>query len=342
LPPGVDSSTVASNAIVVTEVDIQEFDMGMTADAILTAIATMSAVTGAENFVLNMSWVVVPCGAVPNNVDTYIDVMCAVPPAQDLEEIASVQKLLDWLATEGIPYNLCVGGDQPLDPILPATIKAALYNTPEFAQAWASTVFPEFGNSQESVINQVLDCLGNPGSDNESCSPLIEIEVITIPNGEGTADQQFIPVAASGNTSPDRPITFPFEPALWPNVISVSADDAINYYANDGEIAMKGLYPYPPPPDEIYEGTSFAAPRFSTWAAIHLLLGGTSPCIEGDDHHPVLGYKEDWSPEDWNHDGINTHPANLSLTEVSDRYCQQFHDLEGLGWPTIASTDWLP
>lgn len=210
------------------------------------------------------------------------------------------------------------------------------------------------GHISESVLEEFLRCLVNPVIEGEFCEALVDLGIITAvegENGERKMEQQFIPVAAAGNLPRNTMPDYPYAPALWDSVVSISAVEALpgrssSYTSNFGEIAMRGLHPSAiDEHGEPRQGTSFAAPRFSVWAAMYLLTGGPSPCEEGDDHYPVLGYKKDnWNIQDWPHD------PNLSLMEAAEFYCPGFRKLKDLGWPmdtdadTATSTDidWLP
>jgi hypothetical protein len=70
-------------------------------------------------------------------------------------------------------------------------------------------------------------------------------------------------------------------------------------------------------PNGIYQGTSFATPRLSLWAARYLLGGGDSPCADSPNIHPVLGYMPEIG--DWL--TINAEAVNLPLEEAIATYC---------------------
>jgi len=127
-------------------------------------------------------------------------------------------------------------------------------------------------------------------------------------------------LAAAGNLSHK----FSLAPAMWDFVASISSDgdqeigdrvcldvyaDATLVkadYSNDGEIRMDGFYSFDP---EV-EGTSFAAPRFSYYAAMYLLAGGDSEC---NGLLPPMGYAEE--------DGLW---CNLERQYAAELYCQDF------------------
>lgn len=143
---------------------------------------------------------------------------------------------------------------------------------------------------------------------------------------------QFIPIAAAGNLElvdiaihPEAK-DFPYAPALWDSVLSVSADDWTQwgqYVSKRAEVAIGGQYTSP------LEGSSFAAARVSVWAAIHLLLGGEAVCSSFPDIVPLLGYSTKPDKSDGKNmmlrKAINTHcPEHSSLLTLS------FDDLDDL------------
>jgi hypothetical protein len=97
-----------------------------------------------------------------------------------------------------------------------------------------------------------------------------------------------IPVGAAGNGvkygSPPMfvGLPFPFAPALWDFVVSVSSDGP---HLNSGEVKLPGDGPKMEPG---HFGTSFAAPRLSAMEAMYLLKTGLSDCGAGQT--PPLGY----------------------------------------------------
>jgi hypothetical protein len=133
----------------------------------------------------------------------------------------------------------------------------------------------------------------------------------------GTPDKRVISIAAAGNSR----YKFPFAPALWDSVVSVSALDedylnrggvAIADYSNYGEVAMEGDYMG-------FEGTSYAAPRLSFQAARYLLDGGTVVCT-GTLQVPTvppMAYAEQFAtpPGPWD---------NLPLRSAAHEYCTGF------------------
>lgn len=97
-----------------------------------------------------------------------------------------------------------------------------------------------------------------------------------------------MPVAASGNFKQ----TLPFYPARWPEVISVSADegDDLRFWlnSNNGEVTVPGAWHLFS--DDIYRaGTSFAAPVLSTLIALDLTQ--PTPLCGKDGARPELAHQ---------------------------------------------------
>jgi len=77
-------------------------------------------------------------------------------------------------------------------------------------------------------------------------------------------------------------LPFPFAPALWDFVVSVSS---VGPHLNSGEVTLPGGGPAMEPN---HFGTSFAAPRMSALEAMYLLKTGLTNC--GASQNPPLGY----------------------------------------------------
>jgi hypothetical protein len=140
-----------------------------------------------------------------------------------------------------------------------------------------------------------------------------------------TLGDNVIPIAAAGNFG----LNYPFWPAAWPEVISVSASQGTGFYAasawqhqndkpllgtvteepgrqgrvsNYGAIMIPGEYTTL---SGLVTGTSFAAPRLSAIMALYLSAVGDAYC-RNEDGGPALAYG-DWQ--------------NLTLQEAVTTYC---------------------
>jgi hypothetical protein len=157
-------------------------------------------------------------------------------------------------------------------------------------------------NEKDVFMNDPLRCLINP---DENCA-----KRANWPPPKGFPPVVF--VAAAGNSG----LGFPFAPALWPEVLSVSAQKAEDVsgradYSNSGEVMMSGLEKL------TYSlGTSFATPKLAALEARYLLRRSTAappPCTI-----PPLGHK----PNGW--DTVQAAKKNLSLSDATKEYCTSF------------------
>lgn len=139
-------------------------------------------------------------------------------------------------------------------------------------------------------------------------------------NTKISADTNIVLVGAAGNSQ--NP--FAFAPAIWDQVVSVSACDKEfdpSCYSNTGEVMMDGSTRFT---DVI--GTSFASPRLAL-AEAKRLLSIPNPklgirCSGGMGwSSPPLGYILDSFDWDVANDGDSEHKADLPLPEAEARYC---------------------
>ena len=123
----------------------------------------------------------------------------------------------------------------------------------------------------------------------------------------GELAEALIGVASSGNSG----LAFPFAPAIFPVIFSVSAQSAplelmtprrvpLVAYANAGEFIENGgwiqlvnpakLYAGPEFPEVFYLGTSFSGPALSTSLALELTEGVDVPCVFNGGNVPTVAY----------------------------------------------------
>jgi hypothetical protein len=133
--------------------------------------------------------------------------------------------------------------------------------------------------------------------------PLIELLV----GRSEYSELEVISVAATGNAG----LPYPFAPAMWRQVLSVSA---VADYANAGEVVAEvegnSVVMLTPQSAQIH-GTSFAAPELSVRAAYYLMQGHGADC---DGLRPPLAYMA------WD---------NLPLRDAAHTYCNGFP----VDWP---------
>jgi hypothetical protein len=208
-----------------------------------------------EGFVINMSFAMVPCdrqwakvnlGMTPdearNLAAKYLQELIAADPPG----LADLQRKLNELNKTDDPWGVLS------DPILESVVSRMIYS-----------VLDPATQSNDKVMAKVKGQL-------DSGDPLLS-KLLALKEGMG---KPTISVAAAGNSS----LPFPFVPALWDSVLSVSAAGSKPNtkvgYSNSGEVSALGVHP----DNQALIGTSFAAPRVSVAAARYLLKYGTNTC----------------------------------------------------------------
>lgn len=245
-----------------------------------------------QRFVLNLSFVVVPCDVVGwlNNSDlddllqTY-DAMIQNDSTGTLKAalqgyLSPTGELDPGLVRSG-DFTTKVSQDKDLATLRPY-LAGAFYrtiNVENFAvrERPLSTVFgdPAWKNFRDKLIV--------PGT---AGSPLKVIPVGASGNGVKYVDPRVDPAKAHDPAYLIRKgLPFPFAPALWDFVVSASADAEPNVTArlNSGEVKLDAAGPGLVPGSF---GTSFAAPRLSALEAKYLAETGSVAC----GGTPPLGY----------------------------------------------------
>jgi hypothetical protein len=275
---------------------------------------------GFERFVLNLSFVVIPCDVVGWLADPDLDSLLNTYNIMIQNDPTSALK------TELLSYLNAVGR---LDPAL---VRSGIFTTkllrdtklaalrPYLMGAFYKTIdVNSFGTQMRPLSTIYFDAAWKTFNDQ------------LIQPGTSGASLKVIPVGASGNgvkyvdpSSPQaydpanlirRGLPFPFAPALWDSVVSVSADAAPDVTArlNSGEVKLDGTGPGLIPGSF---GTSFAAPRLSALETKYLaetgfvVCGGTPPLGYVDmSASPVLNLSVD-SP--WKNRGRSLWPSMCS------------------------------
>lgn len=148
---------------------------------------------------------------------------------------------------------------------------------------------------------------------------------------------EIINVGAAGNFE-DR---FPYAPASWDFVDSISSqastqeqkpvelDNGLSLaeYSNWGEIQMDGVFIGDSNFASNILGTSFAAPKFSYEMASYLLSGGSSPCTDSPNIMPVLGYGEGNEKQSLD---------NMKFMDAMNRFCPSSVQ------SVVTSTEYVP
>jgi hypothetical protein len=324
------------------------------ADAKISSIvpdlrSTMGALQkkGFQQFVLNLSFVVVPCNVGPyldhagNGghvlLERYKDLIRSLDP-MDPNNPNSLRRMLERLVDP-----------QPSDPAITQQFITQLERQPNSRRIGRQIAVQEF----YSAIADAEVSPAHLGKVREDADPTADVALsriyhdpdweafvqsyLPVPGGpdEPTKGVRVIPVGAAGNGVASKgkngkahqsQLTFPFAPGLWNSVTSVSAfsagpdtdsltftdNSAIASYSNYGEVMMDGSTHYQFSDGRPLRGTSFATPRLSVEEALYLLMGGPVRC--GDDV-PPLGYADvDQNPV-WEH---------LTFINVVHRSCPDF------------------
>jgi hypothetical protein len=213
------------------------------------------------NFVINMSFAVVPCAKFADFV-TYDAVMRLLAEqsgdlAQDVAALDKMRQVVEWL----VGASRAAVDFQNLNP-----------GDPLFALFSGNFCDPEY-NADSAYYLELQD--------GEACGDINS-------RVEGGA---VIPVGSAGNDG----VPFPYYPAAWETVVSVSASEEeqdfyatppLASYSNWGEVMMPG--DWTAPWGNLQQGTSFAAPRLSYIMALYLEDQGSDVCKTS--YGPALAY----------------------------------------------------
>jgi hypothetical protein len=307
-----------SKVIYLVPVDTSNYETTAVKNRIEATVDVLSrAPYSITRFVLNMSFVIMPCNLGYDSNGVVIETQTLLDGYHNMitstKEISALEQTLIELETR---YQ-----SDPSDPQVNQTVRNELLYGPVYGrvriQYFHNTVGSSIGgkeytrfSSDELTIwlNSLLD----------------------------KKNYKVISVAAAGNSG--EQYNFPFAPAIFDSVVSASAmgwdpdktnfDPNTNYstfttktsYSNPGDVMLDGELNYTiknPADEEMhYFGTSFAAPELSFKEALHLLYGGDVRCINSQTKEilsqPPLGYSDGY--EGWN---------NLLIDSAIDR-CPNF------------------
>jgi len=295
--------------IFLVAVDTDHYATEIVQQRIVESIGYIENEYGVHRFVLNMSFVIMPCDLGKDKdgktlYNDYLDLITSTP------EINSLKNELDSLML----YDS--GSETFIDPATNNSIpedvaRNILLYTPELGSVRLRTIYPSnidlFQSSPyyQSLINDpIANWLAESSKD---------------------PSHPVVSVAAAGNEG----ISFPFAPGIWDSVVSVSADGEDNGlapYSNWGEVKLDGKANYN---GEDVFGTSFAAPVLSYKEAIYLYNDGFVECKGSEDiqNSPPLGYAP-----------IGGAWKNLPVPDASSQYCTDFSSLSSSPIITPTST----
>jgi hypothetical protein len=325
--------------VLLVALDTEGYTTSVIAQRIPATIDLLEQEFGISRFVVNMSFAVIPCDLLiddvrPNDeelLQQYLDALAG-------EEFDELRATFEALLEEN-DGNVSVTINQPEF----ATVRGAL-----LAQELNRTTTIYQVQNPEELVTQLAGCYDLYGGSDLIEQPTEQPTEIGEQAGqlqEGTcadpifpADPMFawaiqaqteavvanrgpriINIASAGNFGSG----FAFAPGYYPTVVSVSADysnsgnttvDALvangTIVSNDGEVQFNGLYERS---GFVYPGTSYAAPRLSIEAAIYLLGNGAITCTGSTDSStPPLAYP---------------FFQNLPRTDAASQYCEEFNRL---------------
>lgn len=280
--PAADVWSMPSYAVRLEAVPVSGY---RTADLIAAVRSRIDALrrAGYERFVVNLSFVVVPCDVVAwlsaGDLDALLktyDEMIQNDPASALK--AALQGYLDAsgsldpaLVRSGGRFTMAVLSTPDLSP-LRSYLVGAFYKTINVER---------FSVKEQRALATVH---GDPAWG------AFRAQYVDPGTTTGAA-LKVVPVGASGNgvkfldskgNLVRKGLPFPFAPALWDFVVSAGADEATDRF-NAGEVTLNGSGPSLVPGSF---GTSFAAPRLSALEARYLAETGSVTC----GGTPPLGY----------------------------------------------------
>jgi len=245
-----------------------------------------------HRFVINLSFVVIPCNVIKWLDDSEVDGLLVTYN----EMLAKDERLRKGLADYTDDGKLT--RDAARRPGFTVRVlqkddlaSMRIYLVSAFYRKVSLTVFGAGENKDLKLMAQIYadshwlrfrDKWIKPGATTGTASPTSD-----------TTDK-VIPVGAAGNgiklgdppNQTRKALRFPFAPGLWEFVVSASAFSEWKEYdvLNSGEVKLDG---HGPSVEPLSFGTSFAAPKLSALEAIYLLKTGRVVC---DGHSPPLGY----------------------------------------------------
>lgn len=278
-----------------------------------------------RRFVVNMSFVLVPCNPDPILQENIKDILRdqGLDKAFDnfeerpLEDF-TVEKL-------GEKYDSEDSFRSQIKENIPAIREiSSRLSTYELSDKYDSAVFHAF------IVHLVYDPRNSrnweysPNQDN-TCQPGQDGFYNILCDYFYNKELEIVYVGAAGNFGYD----YPLAPASWDFVDSISSTPSsgepnphavhgllLAEYSNSGEIQDNGLFP---DPGNNIKGTSFAAPKFSYKIAHYLLVeDGQSPCKKSS---PALGYATNKDPVFTNASATPLPDNNLTFNDAMTKYC---------------------
>ena len=286
---------------------------------IITAIEFVESIRPNTKYVLNLSFGIIPCESL--SCSEYVEkIENASQPGEELPGLDNLHQLFAKYLGE---TDIADISNEEYCRSLPARF---IIEYSHIAAKWPSILELKEGlSNNKDQYDEWLAFESDPFWRPIDPDPLyMWIANPKVDNSSVTA----ISIAASGNSD----FSYPLLPALWSNVLSVSASDAtmtLAEYSNDGEVVADGRHPTeviinPDPnisfvsPGDPLPGTSFATPRASLQTALYLLHDGDIACGQTPGQTlpvpppppPPLAYAPGWDL--W---------KNYSCVDASQNYC---------------------
>jgi hypothetical protein len=266
----------AANQIVLQQVDIAD-QQGYRSDLILpalqSAVQSLSS-QGISRFVLNMSFVFIPCA----DKDLGFNISDFLKARQNNLGRSLIEQLGD-----DPQYVRSVLKDSRIGYIDDTSFAPLGQTVPRGSQALSaaalSTQIPPTPGATQPEFRakdlRVLKLLNNVKLQSDPLRDFLRQQ----------RDLMIVPVASSGNFKQRKP----FYPARWPEIISVSANEGNNLrfwlHSNNGDLSVPGAW-FLFDDGEYRAGTSFAAPVVSLLIAVDLTQTTPRCAIRGNT--PVL------------------------------------------------------
>ncbi len=305
----VESWTYAKTKVVLVGVDTEEYTIQKVTDNIRVTVTELEN-QGIYRFVLNLSFIIAPC-----DVAAWLNTVPLGPNAGLALATAYWNDLNNPSNTEFAQLKNELGA-----LVQPGAVPSAATAN----ELWTKSAFaPLRSRLSISVLVRMFYGLfaDDKGKLSEKRDANVEkaltqvnvdqyfVDLFDEWNGQ-SPKPRVVPVGAAGNgldfdtgfkadqiaVARVQRLDFPFAPAMWNTVVSVSAaplfkeDGSRAWYSNSGEVTLDGHLKVTVD-GTAYEldGTSFSAPRLSHLEALYLLTGGPVQCVTPA-HIPPLGY----------------------------------------------------
>jgi hypothetical protein len=268
----------AVNRIVFQQVDIAD-QQGYRSDLILPALqAAVQKLSGQgiKRFVLNMSFVFIPCTDkdLGFNISDFLKSRQNTPGRSLIEQIGDDPQYVRSVLKDSRIGYIDDTSFAPFD-------QSASRGSQRLSAAALTTLIPPTPSATQPGFRakdlRVLKLFNNSKLQSDPLRDFLRQQ----------RDLMIVPVASSGNFKQRKP----FYPARWPEVISVSANEGNNLrfwlHSNNGDVSVPGAW-FLFDDGQYRAGTSFAAPVVSLLIAVDLTQSTPKCSVRGNT--PVLAH----------------------------------------------------